>query len=242
MERRPATPEEARALANPLRLRILRLCLDRSLTNEELAARPWTATPARCSTTSGCSSRPGSSSRTRSGAGRRGAIERPVPGDRQVVDARRGRRARRCPGLGRRVPRRDRGGAAGGVPWSVRLAVRLQPDAREAFEHRLQALVEELKDADDPAGRAVRPVRRPAPPSRPHGPRGVGRRADAACSLVGRSATEAVRTRSVGAPHGGEIACRSSAVDRRRTSGRRQGRHRSAHPMIPMGCARPPTP
>ena len=40
----------------------------------------------------------------------------------------------------------------GGVPWSVRLAVRLQPDAREAFEHRLQALVEELKDADDPAG------------------------------------------------------------------------------------------
>src|SRR5918999_1489912 len=39
MNRRPATPEEARALANPLRLRILRLCLDRSLTNEELAER-----------------------------------------------------------------------------------------------------------------------------------------------------------------------------------------------------------
>src|SRR3954469_4638898 len=39
MERRPATAEEARALANPLRLRILRLCLDRELTNEELAAR-----------------------------------------------------------------------------------------------------------------------------------------------------------------------------------------------------------
>ena len=40
----------------------------------------------------------------------------------------------------------------GDAPWSVRLAVRLQPDAREVFEHRLQALVEELKDADDPAG------------------------------------------------------------------------------------------
>ena len=42
----------------------------------------------------------------------------------------------------------------GGVPWSVRLAVRLQPDAREAFEQRLQALVEALKDADDPEGEA----------------------------------------------------------------------------------------
>lgn len=37
--RRPATEEEARALASSLRLRILRLCLDRSLTNKEIAAR-----------------------------------------------------------------------------------------------------------------------------------------------------------------------------------------------------------
>ena len=36
-ERRPATPEEARALANPLRLRIIRLCLDQALTNKQLA-------------------------------------------------------------------------------------------------------------------------------------------------------------------------------------------------------------
>ena len=39
MERRPATPEEAKALANPLRLRILRLCLDEALTNKQLAER-----------------------------------------------------------------------------------------------------------------------------------------------------------------------------------------------------------
>ena len=39
MERRPATPEEAKALANPLRLRILRLTLDESLTNKQLAER-----------------------------------------------------------------------------------------------------------------------------------------------------------------------------------------------------------
>jgi predicted ArsR family transcriptional regulator len=38
-ERRPATEEEARALASTLRMRILRLCLDVSLTNKEIAAR-----------------------------------------------------------------------------------------------------------------------------------------------------------------------------------------------------------
>ena len=39
MEPRDATPAEARALAHPLRLRILRLCIDQALTNRELAAR-----------------------------------------------------------------------------------------------------------------------------------------------------------------------------------------------------------
>jgi DNA-binding transcriptional ArsR family regulator len=37
--RRPATDEEARALASGVRLRILRLCLDDALTNKEIAAR-----------------------------------------------------------------------------------------------------------------------------------------------------------------------------------------------------------
>lgn len=39
VDRREATPEEARALANPLRLRILRLCLDEALTNKQIADR-----------------------------------------------------------------------------------------------------------------------------------------------------------------------------------------------------------
>jgi DNA-binding transcriptional ArsR family regulator len=39
VERREATADEARALANPLRLRILRLCLGDPLTNKEIAAR-----------------------------------------------------------------------------------------------------------------------------------------------------------------------------------------------------------
>lgn len=37
--RRPATAREAKALGHPLRLRILRLCLTRELTNRELADR-----------------------------------------------------------------------------------------------------------------------------------------------------------------------------------------------------------
>src|SRR5262245_38722754 len=36
---RPATEAEARALASAIRLRILRLCLDRALTNKEIAGR-----------------------------------------------------------------------------------------------------------------------------------------------------------------------------------------------------------
>jgi predicted ArsR family transcriptional regulator len=37
--RRPATEAEARALSSAVRLRILRLCLDRALTNKEIAER-----------------------------------------------------------------------------------------------------------------------------------------------------------------------------------------------------------
>jgi DNA-binding transcriptional ArsR family regulator len=38
-QRRPATEAEAKALASAVRLRILRLCLDRALTNKEIARR-----------------------------------------------------------------------------------------------------------------------------------------------------------------------------------------------------------
>ncbi|MEQ7125732.1 winged helix-turn-helix domain-containing protein [Actinopolymorpha sp. B11F2] len=39
VRRRPATEAEARALASAIRLRILRLCLDRALTNKQIAER-----------------------------------------------------------------------------------------------------------------------------------------------------------------------------------------------------------
>jgi DNA-binding transcriptional ArsR family regulator len=151
MERRPATPDEARALANPLRLRILRLCLDAELTNEELATAldrdaGTVLHHVRLLVETGFLE-PAPERR-----GKRGAIERPYRatgkswtldvGDSPsmtlaFVDAFRAEIAESPPG---------------GVPWSVRLAVRLRPDVRATFEQRLQDLAEELKDADDPGG------------------------------------------------------------------------------------------
>ena len=90
---RPATPDEARALANPLRLRILRLCLDPAMTNEELAARlgrdaGTVLHHVRLLVETGFLEP------ARSGGGG-GARSSGLPGDGQVVDPRRGRDAAR---------------------------------------------------------------------------------------------------------------------------------------------------
>jgi predicted ArsR family transcriptional regulator len=152
MERRAATLEEARALANPLRLRILRLCLDRAMTNKELAERlgrdPGTilhhvrvlhetgflrAEPPR--------------------AGARGSTERPyratgkswtlsvgeedASGPVAMVEAFRDELAE--------VAKDD-------VRTLARLGVRLRPEAMQGFVDRLERLIHELHDADDPDG------------------------------------------------------------------------------------------
>ena len=190
MGNRPATPEEARALANPLRLRILRLCLDRSMTNEELAARlgrdaGTVLHHVRMLVDTGFLA-PDEERR-----GARGAVERPYRstgkswtldvGDEEtgmlaMVDAFRAELAEN---------------EGGDVFNLTRLAVRLKPDARDAFADRIMALVTELHDADDPDGEPYgmlvglhrlgsRPVaarRRPAGRSRsaaPHPAEGVG--------------------------------------------------------------------
>jgi DNA-binding transcriptional ArsR family regulator len=151
MERRPATPDEARALANPLRLRILRLCLDRELTNEELAARlgrdaGTVLHHVRLLVDAGFLA-PAPERR-----GRRGAIERPyrATGKSWTLDV------GESPSMTRAFVDAFRDEIAESPPADIallsRLGVRLRPDARDAFERRLQALIDELKDADDPAG------------------------------------------------------------------------------------------
>ncbi len=117
-ERREATPAEFKAMAHPLRLRILRLCLHDALTNKEIADRlgqdPATTlhhVRTLCAT--------GFLSAEPPRTGKRGALEKPYRATRKVVDPLRPRRGRsgdehprghRCPArrAHRRRPRRDR--------------------------------------------------------------------------------------------------------------------------------------
>jgi DNA-binding transcriptional ArsR family regulator len=155
-ERRAATVEELKALAHPLRLRILRLCLDRARTNQELAERLQLA--------------PGSVLRhvrvlTHTGLlraeeprqGPRGAIERPYRAtglswylsledaspemvgrtELAMVDAYRAELAERL-----------RSGADV-APESMRTTVWLRPDDRAELARRVVELVREY---DDPHG------------------------------------------------------------------------------------------
>ena len=152
MERRPATIEEARALSNPLRLRILRLCLDRAMTNKELAERlardPGTILHhVRVLLDTGFLA-PEAERR-----GARGSTERPyratgkswtldvgeddASGSLAMVDAFREEL--------RELHPQD-------VATLARLGVRLKPEAARSFMARLKAVVDELAGADDPDG------------------------------------------------------------------------------------------
>jgi DNA-binding transcriptional ArsR family regulator len=151
MERRPATADEAAALANPLRLQILRLCLDRALTNQELAVRlgkdPGTILHhVRKLVDTGFLA----AEDERRGA--RGAVERPYRATRKswtldVSDS----------AAGHMAPLdafRNEWAASGSkdVVTMSRLGVRLTRPQLMAYLERLDAIVHELADADDPAG------------------------------------------------------------------------------------------
>jgi hypothetical protein len=157
MERRPATLEEARALANPLRLRILRLCLDRAMTNEELAARLGRDAGSMLHHVR-LLVRTGFLAPEEERRGARGSVERPYRatgkswtldvgeaegsgvasiGTLAMIDAFRAEIAE--------TPK-DR------LVTTARLGVRLTEEQAQAFVDRFQALIEELAAADDPAG------------------------------------------------------------------------------------------
>jgi DNA-binding transcriptional ArsR family regulator len=86
-QRRAATDEEARAMASPLRLRILRLCLDQSLTNKQIAAA-LDRDPATVLHHVRTLVRTGFLAAGDERRGARGAPRGPVPGDREVLAAR----------------------------------------------------------------------------------------------------------------------------------------------------------
>jgi DNA-binding transcriptional ArsR family regulator len=151
IDRRPATRAEARALAHPLRLRILRLCLDEPLTNRELADR-LDQQPATVLYHVRTLVRTGFLAPQAERRGRRGAREIPYLSTRKswglsidgaadvnlaMIDALRAELVE--------------AGSDGAVEI-VRLAVRLRPEQLEALARRLKELVAEADAADDPAG------------------------------------------------------------------------------------------
>ena len=153
-DRRPATRAEARALAHPMRLRILRLCLDEALTNRELADR-LRAQPATVLYHVRTLVRTGFLAAQPERRGRRGAREIPYIATRKswTLDF-------DPPGTGFLAPveafRAEAAEAgAGSMLESMRLGVRLAPEALHRLRLRLAAAVAEAHAEEDAEGEPV---------------------------------------------------------------------------------------
>jgi DNA-binding transcriptional ArsR family regulator len=152
--RRPATRAEARALAHPLRLRILRLCLDEALTNREIAERVREQ-PATVLYHVRTLVRNGFLVAEQERRGRRGAREIPYRATRKswTLDFMPTGSEHVAPVDAFRAEMLDAGADA--VLASSRLGVRLRPDALRRLQRRLAAAVMRAHDDDDPDGEPV---------------------------------------------------------------------------------------
>jgi DNA-binding transcriptional ArsR family regulator len=153
-ERRQATRAEARALAHPLRLRILRLCLDEAMTNRELADR-LRQQPATVLYHVRTLVRTGFLVAQPERRGRRGAREIPYRATGKSWTLSFG------PDAGAEVAMIDafRAELLEAGPESVlessRLGLRLRPDHLERLERRLAEAVAEAHAASHPDGEPV---------------------------------------------------------------------------------------
>jgi len=154
-ERRPATLEEARAASNPLRLRILRLCLDEALTNRQLADRlgrdPATVLHhVRTLVDTGfLAAEP-----VRRGA--RGAKEKPYRATGKSWTLEIGEERGRDLAVAIVDAFRDELVESGDTDvTTTRLGVRLTAEDRQELVTRLEALAGEFKQRDDPSGEPV---------------------------------------------------------------------------------------
>jgi DNA-binding transcriptional ArsR family regulator len=153
-DRRPATRAEARALAHPLRLRIIRLCLDEALTNRELADRLGEQ-PATVLYHVRTLVKTGFVVAEAERRGRRGAREIPyrstrkswglslppdLAGNVAVIDAARAEIMESGPDA---------------VLQLVRLGIRLRPERLEEIDRRLGAVINEALAEDDPEGEPI---------------------------------------------------------------------------------------
>jgi DNA-binding transcriptional ArsR family regulator len=153
-DRRPATRAEARALAHPLRLRILRLCLDEALTNREIAERVREQ-PATALYHVRTLVRNGFLVAEEERRGRRGAREIPYRATRKswTLDFAPSGIEFLAPVDAFRAEMLE--GGADAVLESARLGVRLRPDALRRLRRRLRAAVMRAHDDDEPDGEPV---------------------------------------------------------------------------------------
>lgn len=143
-----------RALAHPLRLRILRLCLDQSLTNKELADRigqdPGTVLHHVRTLVRNGFLAPDPPRR-----GARGSVERPYHSTGKSWQIRIRPTTAHSLSVLDAVREEIREGGEASVVTSVRLGVRLsEPDLAD-LRQRLSAIGDEFAGRDDPAGEPI---------------------------------------------------------------------------------------
>ncbi|HVQ95798.1 MAG TPA: winged helix-turn-helix domain-containing protein [Mycobacteriales bacterium] len=154
---RPPTGAELRALGHPTRLRIVRLCRDTALTNQELAARLKLA-PATVLRHVRALAQAGFLAAEPVRTGARGALEKPYRAT--DLSLRLAWDAAAAPGLLQQVEIAllhayrteliEAGPAA--IRDQIRGTLRLPAPARQEFQRRLRALLDEFTvDTDDPA-------------------------------------------------------------------------------------------
>jgi DNA-binding transcriptional ArsR family regulator len=151
---RDATPAEMRALAHPMRLRILRLCLDESLTNKELAERLG-QDPGTILHHVRTLVRNGFLAADPPRRGARGSVERPYRSTGKSWQIRiRPTTAHSLSVIDAVRDEITEGGEAS-VVTSVRLGVRLTSDNLAELRRQLSAIGDEFVRRDDPAGEPI---------------------------------------------------------------------------------------
>ena len=153
MERRPATAEEAKALANPLRLRILRLCLHQPMTNKELA-EALGREPGALLHHVRTLQRTGFLDVAEVRTGRRGAVEKPyrATGKSWTLDIGSDHKGAGTLAMleAFRAEMHEAGPEA--VVLSSRFALRLTPERAAQFQQQLSALIDDYVALEDPEG------------------------------------------------------------------------------------------
>ena len=151
---RDATPAEMRALANPLRLRILRLCLDEELTNQELASKldrdPGTVLfhVRRLVSAGFLAARP-------ERPGPRGRTERPYRATGKSWSIRMMPDPSHTAATLEAVRQEIAEAGDGALLTNVRLGVRLTKRDTEELRRRLRALGDEFAERDNPRGTPI---------------------------------------------------------------------------------------